>query len=642
MKKRTLLKYRWVFAVLLFMLCLLFKIHGSSIGMYDYYFPTLSEQKEHDEFNIIGTDRGIRTDEWAVQVPAFFSQYYNDYDVTSNRMSVGEENMILDYFAPAKCIITLGKPLNWGYILFGNEIGLSWYWCGQLILLFMSAFEMFMILCRRNIWVSFTGGFMIALSPCVQWWFLPHMPIVFLYAMILFDIGYYFFVAKSRWMKWLMTVLAGPLVVGFAFSLFPSCQLTAAIIVIVMLVACLVRDKEYMAFSAKEWYRIVVPVAFVGVSGGYFCLNYMDDLIAEVSTVYPGKRISVGGDAGISDLFTNLSTVFLPYRDSNVQNNSEVSTYIQFAPFFLGLYPRIAIYYRKKGDRDIYVGRCMVIMLFVQILYMCIGFPEWLSKITQFKYVNRMETSYGWLAAIFTAWSIYAIWKYKGEMFEKWQKILFPMIFGMVYCLFINESLIGYISLKLILAEIVFFVIILIFVINYKKIVSVLLLIGLMFFAGATVNPVRSGISPITNHPISKFVQNTSKKDKNAAWITIDTKFYTTNFFMANGARVINATNFLPDFDKWSLLDKNKSYEESWNRYSHQTVSLADEDTYITTETNDAIHVYLNPTDLKALGVEYIVDSDNKNDITSILKKYSIDAKKEFEGDGVSIYKIQN
>ena len=111
---------------------------------------------------------------------------------------------------------------------------------------------------------------------------------------------------------------------------------------------------------------------------------------------------------------------------------------------------------------------------------------------------------------------------------------------------------------------------------------------------------------------------------------------------MANGARVINATNFLPDFDKWSLLDKNKNYEESWNRYSHQTVSLVDEDTYITTETNDAIHVYLNPTDLKALGVEYIVDSDNKNDITSILKKYSIDAKKEFEGDGVSIYKIQN
>lgn len=145
-----------------------------------------------------------------------------------------------------------------------------------------------------------------------------------------------------------MTILAGPMVVGFAFSLFPSCQIPAAIIVIVLLIACLVRDRDKMLFSVKEWYRIALPVAFVGASGVYFCLNYMDDLSAEVSTVYPGKRISVGGDADISDLFTNLSTVYLPYRTSKVKNNSEVSTYIQFAPFFLCLYPRIATFYKKR------------------------------------------------------------------------------------------------------------------------------------------------------------------------------------------------------------------------------------------------------------------------------------------------------
>lgn len=57
---------------------------------------------------------------------------------------------------------------------------------------------------------------------------------------------------------------------------------------------------------------------------------------------------------------------------------------------------------------------------------------------------------------------------------------------------------------------------------------------------------------------------------------------------MANGARVINATNFLPDFDKWEILDSKSRYEESWNRYSHQTISLVDEQTHITTEYNDA------------------------------------------------------
>lgn len=53
-------------------------------------------------------------------------------------------------------------------------------------------------------------------------------------------------------MQWLMTILAGPMVVGFAFSLFPSCQIPAAIIVIVLLIACLVRDRDKMLFSVKS------------------------------------------------------------------------------------------------------------------------------------------------------------------------------------------------------------------------------------------------------------------------------------------------------------------------------------------------------------------------------------------------------
>ena len=163
------------------------------MGMYNTFLPTVTDQKEADKYSVIGTDRAIRSDEWAVQVPTFFSQYYNDYNVMSEQMSVGGENMILDYFAPVKSIVSLGKPLNWGYLFFGNEVGLSWYWCGQLILLFMTAFELFMILTNRCVKASVFGAFMIALSPCIQWWFLPHMPIVFLYGMAFFDIGYYFF-----------------------------------------------------------------------------------------------------------------------------------------------------------------------------------------------------------------------------------------------------------------------------------------------------------------------------------------------------------------------------------------------------------------------------------------------------------------
>lgn len=90
-----------------------------------------------------------------------------------------------------------------------------------------------------------------------------------LYAMILFDIGYYFLLQKQ------MDAMAydnfsRTYGCWICFSLFPSCQIPAAIIVIVLLIACLVRDRDKMLFSVKEWYRIALPVAFVGASGVYF------------------------------------------------------------------------------------------------------------------------------------------------------------------------------------------------------------------------------------------------------------------------------------------------------------------------------------------------------------------------------------
>ncbi|MFR3038328.1 MAG: hypothetical protein ACLTLY_06010 [Agathobacter rectalis] len=76
-------------------------------------------------FDIVGADRSIRTDEWAVQVPTFFHSITMIMDVTSNRTSVGDENMILDYFAPGKNVSShLGKALKLGiYFVWKREWG---------------------------------------------------------------------------------------------------------------------------------------------------------------------------------------------------------------------------------------------------------------------------------------------------------------------------------------------------------------------------------------------------------------------------------------------------------------------------------------------------------------------------------------
>ena len=634
---KILLKYRWLVALVVFVLCLIFRLHGSSIGMYNRDFPTQIDENAAEEYYIFGQERPIRTDEWAVHTPTYFSQYYNDYQMKSSQMSISDMNMVLDYFAPVRDITIIGKPFSWGYLLFGNEIGLSWYWCSLMIILFMSALELFLILTRKNVRLSIVGMFLIGLSPVMQWWFIPHIPIVFIYAMSLFDIGYHIFTARKIWFRWLMTVLAAMAAIGFALSFFPSCQIISALVTGLLLIGCLVRDRDEITFTRNKWYHIVLAA---GAAGGiilYFLLGYREDLQLLLNTVYPGKRISVGGTDRLYDLFTELRSVFLPYKATNVANNSEVADYIHFAPIFLILFPQIYFYLRKRKDKDRIIGMVLCILLLIQMSFMCIGFSETLAKITLFKYINRMNLSYGWTAAIFTIWSMDKALKNKA-MFRKWEKLICPILYGLFYCTLIDQTLRANIPLPFLLAEIGAFVLALLFAMfRWERCLSYTL-IGIMCVTGLTVNPLCRGISPITNHPLSVFVAEQVKEDSQALWMTADTEPAIGNFLMANGARVIGATNFYPDTARWEILDPEGSYDEVYNRYSNQCIELGEEQTYMELEYPDRIRIHVNAEDLMRMQIQYVV---TPTDLHPFFEAHGITDTLVLEQDGYRVYRLR-
>lgn len=630
------LKFRWFIALGIFAICVSFHIHGSSIAIYNNYFPTQTDSEQAADYYIMGKERQVRSDEWAVHTPTYFSQYYNDYNMKSYQMSISGTNMVLDYYAPVKDITIIGKPFSWGYVLFGNETGLSWYWCSMMIIMFMAAFEMFMILTKKNIRLSIVGMFMIGLSPVMQWWFVPHITIVFIYAMGLFDLGYHFFTARTIWFKWVTTLAASLAVIGFALSIFPSCQLITALVVIALLIGCLIRDRENITFTAGQWYRIGVAVLIAGGTLGYYILAYWRDLLMVMNSVYPGKRVSVGGTDTLYDLFTDLSSMYLPYEDINVSNNSEISTYIHFAPIFILLFPRISRFLKNKNDRNEIVGKILYIILLVQIVFMCAGFSETLSKITLFKYVNRMKLSYGWTAVIFTIWSLYMILKHKG-MFRRWEMLAYPVLYGLVYCTFIDKTVLEYMPIQYEIIEIVLFVSILILTMFKSGKIMSYVIIGIMCVAGLPVNPLCRGTAPITNHPISEFIEEKSQSEPDAQWMTADSPFFVGNFIMANGAKVIGATNFYEDEGRWEILDTNRIYEEAYNRYSNQSLTIVDKKTSVDLTFVDSINININPDDIKKMDVKYIV---TPTELHNILEKYDIDNEIVFEQDGYKIYQL--
>ena len=637
-------RYRWGLALLVFCLCVFFRLHGSSIGRYDEILPT---QIEAEETTLFGVPRWIRFDEFCVQTPTFFSQSYNRHKLYSTQMSISETNMVLDYYSPVKDLTAIGKPLSWGYLLFGNEIGLSWYWCGIEILLFMTALEMCLILTQRAKRISFLGAMMIALSPEIQWWVLPHMPIVILYSMGIFCVAYSFFTAKTAFFKWLFSLLSIVAVTGFVLSIFPSFQVPCAYIVLVLLVTCLWRDREKITFARREWARLAIPTVLAGGILIYFFLISRNDLALLLNTVYPGRRVSTGGTWPISALFTDISSLLLPYKDVIYSNNSEVSTYIQFAPFFLALMPKFFLCLKKKERSNLAVGVALTIILITEIVFMLVGFPTYLAEITLLRFCNRMDSVYGWTAALFTIWGFSVFWKYP-DILNRREKIIYTLLYGLVCWLLVNEEMQAYFyqfeihgfqntGLVLMIGAVAGLSLTLFLVEGRRERLLTAAIVLMMFFSGATVNPLERGAGAIYNHPISKAVSAIESEKPESRWLCVDCTSQLSNFLMANGAKVLSATNFYPDLGKWKIIDPNSQYKDVYNRYANQTSTIITEESSVELTQTDGLKMNINPEILKELEIQYLLC---KNDYSEILDRYGIGCEYITGQDGYDIYRL--
>ena len=637
-------QYRWVLALVVFIVCVALRIHGSSIGAYNKIFPT---QTKMAETTLFGIPRSIRSDEYGVQTPVFFSQTYNDYKLYSEQMSLSETNMVLDYYSPVKDIVAIGKPFLWGYLLFGNEIGLSWYWCGTIILLFMTAFEMCLILTQRARLASFLGAVMIVLSPEIQWWVLPHMPIVILYSMSLFCVIYSCFTVKNAVRRRLLMGLGCTVALGFALSIFPSYQVPCAYVILALLIASLYRDREFICFTKNDCIWLLISVlTVVGILIRFYIIS-VDDFDLLLNTAYPGHRVSTGGTWKISSLFTDLSSFFLPYKDITYANNCEVSTYIHLAPFFLGAFPQMSLCLRTHEDKNYLVGKTLMIILVIQAVFMVIGFPRFIAEVTLLRFCNRMDGVYGWVATLFTVWGMAVFMKYP-DLFTRREKFFYPFIFGVFNSFLVDDKLMDYFSRfmihgtvrigwLLVASSVAALMLVLYCILYCKRRMLAGLVVLMMLFSGGTVNPIEKGIGAVINHPLSNVISSISNSQADALWLCTDCSFFISNYVMANGARVLDATNFYPDIEKWTVLDPEQNYDEITNRYANMSATLTNEETSIELMQADHIRLLLNPKSIKEMEVEYLF---SKEDYSDLLLQYHIGSEIIAQQDGYGIYKL--
>lgn len=640
------IRYRYIVALCVFIFCLVFKLHGSSVGVFNTIFPDKTDPTITD--HVVGNARAIRSDEYNVQLPYYFSQYYNNYNLDSHQMSIAGQDMIIGYNAPVKDITMIAKPFTIGYLLFGNERGLSWYWCSKLILFILVSFEFMYIITHKNKKLSVLGSFLIVFSPAMQWWFSPHMYDVFFWATSLYVLGYYFFTAREKWFKWLITILSACGLIGFVIALFPSLQVALGLIAFILLIVTLVRDRDKITFKIDKFniLRVLIVILIVGGILIRYGIGSLDQIKLLNSTVYPGHRVSTGGGASLDILFFDLTNLLTPYKSINYANNCEISRFFHLGILFVLYFPFILYRWKKNRFNKSYnmgIGITILIALLIEALFLIVGFPEWLAKITLFSYINRMNLVYSYTALLFTLWSFDTILKNK-----ELQNIGYGLVCIVVFILLYYKSIttVNFDYIKTITSinwasKAYYIVMILVcslvglLVLFGNKELYISILVSLSIFSTWTINPIVRGTSAITNQAIYPVIQDIVKKD-DSYWLSIGTSLE-QNYLIASGAKCLNAVNFYPDYGKWKAIDPELKNDDYYNRYIHMIIDLTDKKTSYELTTPDCIKINLNTNAIKKWNVKYLLST---TDLTEKLKSSNINYE-IIQGDSMhSIYKL--
>lgn len=600
-------KWRWLIALIVFVLLVLAKVHTSNVAAFMYNFQA---EPSVESSILFGRPRLIRTDEYVVQLPYYWSQFYNDFQEISHQMSVSGQNMILGYNSPVRDITMIGKPFVLGYLLLGNEYGISWYFCAKTILMFMVAIEMFNILVK-NRYLAVFGAFVLTFAPAMQWWYSPHFYDVIFWACTLFVVGYWFFMACG-WKKWLMTILAICSLTGFVLAIFPSLQVPLGMLAFFLMIACLIRDRDQLQFKKTDLFNVLVVLAGVGLVLGPTLWGMRDDIKILMNTAYPGSRVSVGGDGQFWRLFVNPVSIMQSFLDPALLNNSEISSYTHFGLACMMYYPFLRFALFKKKDRQAWVGDVLMIAMIIEVTFMFVQFPEWLSKLMLLSYCNRMNTVFGVTATIFTIWTIQVA--FQTEM--RFKKTITFLVFALYACGafvcvkfmdiphfndFIDQG-----SLVIYAFMIGITIALYMTMTRFRQ----LGLAGMILWtacSGCLVNPIMIGSASVTDYPIAKKTQQLVEDDPDAWWAYMGSNIR-SGLLMANGAKVINGVNFYPDFEKWELLDPQLVESDTINRYAHiQMTPSTSEETEVKLNLPDLVTVHINPYDLEKWDVRYLM-----------------------------------
>ena len=637
-------KYRFVLSFLLLILLVSLKISGSSMGCWKLFLG------DGESGIRLGEPRVWRSDEWGTLTPLCFRQQYNTlgaYNRYSQTLgSILTDNMLV-YGQPSWDILTLFRPFYWGYLFFGSERGLSWFWCSRLIVLFLSWFELGMLITDGQKKLSVMLSVCVSFAPFLQWWFAINGLVEMLIYGACFVLGSNYLVSHAfNPRKIAVAVGMAVCAVGYVLTFYPTWMVPVAwgfVPLFLWVIIWKFNRKVLRRVDVMPWLLIFVITA-AGLT--ILAVTSWDVITAELNSVYPGNAPSSSGGTGL--WWMMKYPISLVSRFSMNELIVENSSIICFAPagFILALWVII-----KEKKKDPLLILLLGMNLFLAWYY-CVGIPKWLAKILLLSFVNsnRGPQVLGFLRLTLFARAV----ALKEKAPKRWLAALAAVISSAVpmrLALGFTKYEPGGLRYEYFdTAEkivVVWAIIAVVFYLLYrarksKYTMAVLGVCTVVLASSIWINPVAKGVPEITKSETMQQIRDLVKEDPQAIWLVVDMAYPATNIPAMAGADCLNTTQTYPQKTRWEMLDKEGEYEDIYNRYCHIRASLGSK-TMLELVSTDYVEVILSPEDLKKLNIRYIVSTNDFDEkiaagTTNIFTDSGIEFQKYYEGAQLSIY----
>ena len=625
-------RYKIACAFLLFVM--IFKYSGSSIVEFNNEI-----QKNHDNtryHTLLGKTRRIRTDEWATSTTYILSQGVgeNKFEYFSDKLRGTLTDMFTVSNSPVSDILMIGRPFQIGFLLFGNEIGLSFYWYARITAMLLGAYELCLILTNKNKRISLCGAIVIAFSAAVQWWYCLD---TLIWGQIILVIVNKFMNTDKKYVKYLCAIGLISAILSYVLYIYPAWQVSFGYVFLAIGIWMLIKNfKNGYKLTVHDIIVVVVTIICVIALLGRWYMLSKDTIAAFSNTAYPGDRSVTGG--GAYNLFAYFYNIFFTFED--FPNPCEFSSMLSFypIPMILGFVYVI----RNKKHLSFWIP-ALISASFLTI-WCKWGFPEFLAKITLMSNVtsSRGSLALGTLNIYMLMYLMETVLKE-----DKWinnKKLAFGIAgIATIYIIYQAKKtcIYPYIDKFKILAggEIFLAAIFGILNINNEKIKEYTIygLIAIALITGLRVNPVIRTTDILYTKPVAVKMQEIRDNDPDAIWVVNDNGWYINDYTVANGIRTINSTNVYPNLELYETIlgDKAEEYEEIYNRYHHVNFNIVDTETKVVLLYADNVVINLNYKDLEKLDIEYIL---SKTDINE--NGFDKEFEKLYYEDGLYIFKV--